>query len=56
MPANWERYRNAAGPIRNKEMLDKWRPHLVVAFPGAAGTTDMIKQARSYGVEVIALS
>lgn len=51
-PANWKKYRSAAGPIRNKQMLDEGKPDLVVAFPGGKGTANMIGQAREAGVEV----
>ena len=50
--ANWKKYRAAAGPIRNKQMLDEGKPDLVVAFPGGKGTANMIGQAREAGVEV----
>ena len=32
-PANWEKYGRAAGPIRNKQMLDEGDPDGVLAFP-----------------------
>lgn len=47
-----ELYNAAAGPIRNRFMLDKEKPHLVVAFPGGEGTEDMVAYARKKGVEV----
>lgn len=50
--ADWKRYGPAAGPIRNAQMLDEGRPDLVVAFPGGSGTKNMIKQARTSGIEV----
>ena len=43
----------AAGPIRNREMLEKGRPDVVVAFPGGRGTADMVRQARDADVEVV---
>ena len=52
-PADWTRYGKAAGPIRNKEMLEDGRPDLVVAFRGGKGTQNMIEQAKRKGVEVI---
>lgn len=53
VPAEWTRFGGAAGPIRNRRMLDDHRPVLVVAFPGAKGTADMCAYARSRGVEVV---
>lgn len=50
--ADWAAHGKAAGPIRNKLMLDEGKPDLVVAFPGGAGTRNMIRQALSAGVEV----
>ena len=50
MPAIWRRHNRAAGPIRNSMML-KLRPDICVAFPGGAGTADMVKKARTAGVE-----
>ena len=52
-PANWRRYRRAAGTIRNKQMLVEHKPDLVVAFPGSTGTANMISIAEKAGVEVI---
>lgn len=42
----------AAGPVRNRRMLAGAEPVLVVAFPGGAGTADMVRAAREAGVEV----
>jgi hypothetical protein len=51
-PAQWSKFGNAAGPIRNKQMLGQG-VDLVVAFPGGKGTRNMIKQANAAGVKVI---
>lgn len=67
-PANWDKYGRAAGPIRNKQMLDEGKPDLVIAFLGhvaeqeifyglsesqySRGTKDMIRQATKAGVPV----
>lgn len=52
--AEWNRYRNYAGPIRNREMVIKHRDiTLVVAFPGGSGTRDMIKVAAMAGITVM---
>jgi hypothetical protein len=54
--ADWEAFGNLAGPKRNKAMLDEGNPDLVIAFPGGAGTRNMIRQARKAGVEVIEIA
>jgi hypothetical protein len=51
-PANWKKHGRAAGAIRNTIMLEEGQPQLVVAFPGGAGTRNMIQQAQKYGVPV----
>lgn len=51
--ADWEKHRRAAGPIRNQQMLDEGKPHLVVAFLGGTGTADMLRRAKAAGVPVI---
>lgn len=54
--AQWSRYGNSAGIIRNREMI-KAKPDLVLAFhndiENSKGTKDMIKIAREAGIEVI---
>jgi len=52
-PANWQKYGNAAGPIRNKQMVSQGKPDIVVAFPGGPGTRHMIKTARQAGLEIV---
>lgn len=56
-PADWEKHGRAAGPIRNKEMLEKEDPDLVVAFPSeekiSPGTKHMISIAEKTGYTVI---
>ena len=51
--ARWDMHGKAAGPIRNKQMLDEGKPDLVISFPGGRGTANMIKQAKAAGVEVM---
>jgi hypothetical protein len=55
-PANWEKFGRAAGPIRNKQMLDEGKPDVVWVFHDdlskSRGTNDMIRQARKRGVPV----
>jgi hypothetical protein len=52
LPDDWERLGLRAGPLRNARMLDEGRPDIVVAFPGGAGTADMIAQATARGFNV----
>ena len=55
-PADWETYRLAAGPIRNKLMLDQGKPELVLAFhhdlSRSSGTAHMVKISIKAGLEV----
>jgi len=59
MPAQWQLHGRAAGPIRNRELLEQAVARavahtspgsiasvLVVAFPGGAGTASLVKEAR----------
>lgn len=57
MDANWDFYKRAAGPVRNRWMLDLCNPDLVVAFPtkNSRGTRDMIKYAESKGVPTLVI-
>ena len=52
-PANWFGRGYAAGPIRNKQMLDL-KPDIVFAFPcgESKGTRGMIKLAEKAGIQV----
>lgn len=66
--ADWEKYGKAAGPIRNKQMLDEGKPDLVIAFLSkvaheemlygfsnnqhSRGTKNMIEQAIKAGIPV----
>ena len=59
MPAQWQLHGRAAGPIRNRELLEQavgravihcspgcLTSVLVVAFPGGAGTASLVREAR----------
>lgn len=54
-PANWERYGKAAGPKRNREMLEyamEAHPVVLAFWNGKSrGTGNMLKQAKTAGVE-----
>lgn len=54
-PAEWKEYGRAAGPIRNRLMLDQ-KPDLVIAFHDdiehSRGTKDCVTEARKRGIPV----
>jgi len=54
-PADWTRFGNGAGPIRNRQMLDE-EPDLVVAFHDdlvhSKGTGDCVAEALRRGIPV----
>ena len=56
VPANWVKYGRAAGPIRNRRMLELVPPDLVVAFhddlESSRGTKDMVIAARQAEIPV----
>ena len=51
--ADWEKFGNKAGPIRNVQMLKEGKPDIVIAFPGSVGTAHMVSIAKAKGVPVI---
>jgi hypothetical protein len=50
--ADWKKLGDAAGPVRNAEML-KLKPDIVIAFPGGRGTANMKMQTLAAGVPLI---
>jgi len=50
--ADWAQHGRAAGPIRNRKMLDNEQPHILIAFPGGRGTEDCIAAALERGIPV----
>jgi predicted Rossmann-fold nucleotide-binding protein len=52
-PANWSKDGKSASIKRNQKMLEEGRPHVLVAFPGGQGTAEMIRFAKTNGLEVI---
>lgn len=55
VPALWHAQGKKAGPLRNQAMLDGvfgLVPEGLVAFPGAAGTDDMVQRAVAAGLPV----
>lgn len=54
VPADWERYGKSAGPKRNIKMLtDHPDIGMIVAFPGGAGTRDMINQGTKKNILIL---
>lgn len=53
-PADWDKYRNAAGPIRNREMVEL-KPDICVAFvaPDSKGTVGCMKMCTEAGIEIL---
>lgn len=51
--AMWDAHGLAAGPIRNRQMLEQHpAPDLVIAFPGGKGTNNCVDTAHELGVSV----
>jgi hypothetical protein len=54
--ANWHKFKKAAGPLRNQQMLDEEFEDLdnfvCFAFPGDRGTEDMKNRCRKLGITV----
>lgn len=51
-PADWKKYKNAAGPIRNAEMAN-YGDALIAIWDGKSkGTANMIKLARNKNLKV----
>lgn len=54
-PAPWSKHGRAAGPIRNRRMRDCGRPTKGIAFPGSAGTANMVSLLREWEIPVEAV-
>ncbi len=59
VPAEWDKYKRAAGPIRNRKMLDM-NPDLVICFhndiDNSKGTKDCKEEAEKRGIETILIT
>ena len=51
-PAHWDEHGKRAGPIRNQKMIEEGKADGVVAFPGGAGTADLVRRAEAAGITV----
>ncbi|ARK07520.1 hypothetical protein LAV_00145 [Sphingobium phage Lacusarx] len=49
--ADWDRHGEAAGGIRNEEMLIDFKPDYLLVFPGGTGTTNCTRHARKMKIE-----
>ena len=51
--ADWERFGKAAGPIRNRAMIDHVKPNgILIVFAGGPGTSDIQRQAKRAGLMI----
>jgi hypothetical protein len=50
---DWDKFKKAAGMIRNRQMFDNFLPDMVIAFPGNTGTQGMINYALSKNCQVV---
>lgn len=53
--ANWDNLKNAAGGIRNQQMIDEGKPDYGVAFKGFIGTPDMVAKLKKAGIPLLDL-
>jgi len=56
VPAEWDKHGRSAGPIRNRKMLDEYKPRLVIGFHKSLwtskGTLDCMREAAKRGIKV----
>lgn len=50
-PADWLTWARAAGPMRNKQMVEAGA-HGCIAFPGGSGTASMVGYAKGFGLPI----
>lgn len=57
--ADWNAFKRAAGPIRNKLMIDEGHPDMVLAFTNdlttSKGTANMVRLAKKAGLPTFVL-
>ena len=49
----WHRVEAEDGLSRNQRMIETGAPDLVIAFPGGAGTENMVELAKAANIEVV---
>jgi hypothetical protein len=55
-PADWKTHGRAAGPIRNRQMIEEGRPDMAVGFrmPGeSSGTDNMTRQLAAHNIDTV---
>lgn len=52
-PADWAKFGRAAGPIRNRQMVEEGNPDMGIAFPGGKGTENMKSILRTAGIKLL---
>lgn len=52
-PADWKGLGKVAGPVRNRQLLEAWRPDFVLAFAGGAGTRNCVQTAKLLRIPVL---
>ena len=55
-PADWNKHGKAAGPIRNKQMVEYADALIAFHKNDSRGTADMIKRARERGLKVFVIN
>lgn len=50
--ALWTTHHQAAGPRRNRQMLEEFQPDVLIAFPGGKGTSNCVREAVRLGIPV----
>lgn len=50
-PADWDMHGKKAGPMRNTQMAYSGAANAAIAFPGGAGTIDMIRKGQRVGIK-----
>ena len=48
--AYWDLDGPSAGPKRNARMLDEFKPHVLIVFPGGVGTADCVQKAKARAI------
>ncbi len=54
-PADWKRYGNTAGPLRNAQMGDYGHALLAFVAPSSKGTVNMMKIMRDFGKPAVVI-